>query len=108
MHIKEFNSVRHDLVIGDRLKSLEGSIVHISCPATGNPTPNIEWKKSGVRVKESGNLKIVNNTLILLNSTSSDSGSYTCVASSGAGSDEEETFLTFSGTSTAAVFRVLR
>ncbi|XP_068741513.1 hemicentin-1-like isoform X2 [Montipora capricornis] len=96
MDIQEFNSVRHDLVIGDRLKSLEGSIVHISCPATGNPTPNIEWKKSGVRVKESGNLKIVNNTLILLNSTSSDSGSYTCVASSGAGSDEEETFLTFS------------
>lgn len=90
--------MRHDLVIGDNLETLVGTAVYIRCPATGNPAPVIDWKKSEFPVTKSGSLQIVNNTLILPDTTSSDTGSYTCDASNAAGSDEEESFLKFMGT----------
>lgn len=92
-NVKDFKSVRHELVIGDNLETLEGSAVYVRCPATGNPTPKIEWKKSGT----SSSLRIVNNTLVLLDGTWSDSGTYSCTASNGAGSDEKSTSLNFMG-----------
>lgn len=94
-------------MIGDRLKFLEGSIVYISCLVIGSFIFNIEWKKFGVIVKESGNLKIVNNMLILLNSILLDSGSYMCVVFSGVGFDEKEIFFIFLGILIVVVFRVL-
>ena len=96
--IQDFKSSRHELVIGDNLETLVSTAVYIRCPVTGNPAPLIEWKKSGFSVTTSSSLQIVNNTLALLDSTWSDTGSYTCTASNGAGSDEKETFLKFMGT----------
>ena len=96
-NIEDFTSASHDLVIGGKLETLEGSTVYIRCPVTGNPPPVIEWKKSGAAVTMSSNLQIVSNTLVLLNGKLSDNGNYTCVASNGAGSDERETILSFKG-----------
>ena len=96
-NIEDFTSASHELVIGDKLETLDGSTVYIRCPATGNPPPVIEWKKSGAAVTMSSNLQIVSNTLVLLDGKLSDNGNYTCVASNGAGSDERETTLSFKG-----------
>lgn len=95
--IKDFKSTTHDLVIGDSLETLVGTTVYIRCPATGNPAPLIEWEKSGFPVIETSSLQIVNSTLILLESTWSDTGNYACSASSGAGYDQKTTFLKFMG-----------
>lgn len=89
--------MRHELVVGDNLETLEGSAVYVRCPATGNPAPKITWEKSGSLVLTSSSLRIVNNTLVLLNGTWSDSGTYSCTASNGAGSDEKSTYLNFMG-----------
>ena len=94
-NFKDFNSVRQELIIGDNLETLEGTTVYIRCPATGNPTPKVTWKKSGSLVPRSS--RIVNNTLVLLNVTWSDSGTYSCTASNGAGVDEKSTYLNFTG-----------
>ena len=96
-NIQDFKSTRHDLVIGDNVETLVGTAVYIRCPVTGNPAPVIEWKKSGFLLTTSGSLQIAKNTLILLDSTWSDTGSYTCEASNGAGSDQKESFLKFVG-----------
>ena len=96
-NVKDFKSVRHELVIGDNLETLEGSTVYVRCPATGNPAPKIQWKKSGGLVPTSSSLRIVNNTLVLLNGAWSDTGTYSCTASNGAGSDEKSTYLNFMG-----------
>ena len=95
--IKDFKSTRHDLVIGDNLQTLIGTAVSIRCPVTGNPRPVIEWKKSGLLVRTSSSLQIVNNALILLDSTKTDTGNYTCTATNGAGSEEKATLLKFMG-----------
>ena len=92
-NVKDFKSVRHELVIGDNLETLEGSAVYVRCPSTGNPAPKIEWKKSGT----SSSLQIVSNTLVLLDGTWSDNGTYSCTASNGAGSDEKSTYINFMG-----------
>lgn len=91
----------HELVIGDKLETLEGSTVHIHCPATGNPVPKIEWKTSGGLISTSRRLRIVNNTLVLFDGTWSDSGIYSCIATNGAGSDEMATEVNFMGTQVA-------
>lgn len=96
-NVKDFESVRHKLVIGDNLETLEGSTVYVRCPATGNPVPKIEWTKFGNLDPKGSSLRIVNNTLVLLNGTWSDSGNYSCTASNGAGSDEKSTYLNFMG-----------
>ena len=87
--------MRHELIIGDNLETLEGTTVYVRCPATGNPAPKVTWKKFGSLVPRS--LRIVNNTLELLNVTRSDSGTYSCTASNGAGADEKSTYLNFIG-----------
>ena len=98
-NVKDFKSVRHKLAIGDNLETLEESTVYIRCPTTGNPTPKIEWKKSGILITtSSSSLQIVNNTLVLFDVAWSDSGSYSCTATNGAGSDEKSTYLNFMGT----------
>ena len=94
-NFKDLKSVRHELIIGDNLETLEGTAVYVRCPATGNPAPQITWKKSGSLVPRS--LRTVNNTLVLLNGTWSDSGTYSCTASNGAGADEKSTYLNFIG-----------
>lgn len=96
-NVKDFKSARHELIIGDNLETLEGSTVFIRCPVTGNPAPKITWKKSGSLISTSSSLQTVNDTLVLLDGTSSDSGSFSCVASNGAGSDEKSTYLKFMG-----------
>lgn len=94
-NFKDFKSVRHEVIIGDNLETLERTAVYVRCPATGNPAPKVTWKKSGSLDPRS--LRIVNNTLVLLNSTWSDSGTYSCTASNGAGADEKSTNLNFIG-----------
>ena len=99
--VKDFKSYRHEIIIGDTLETLEGSIVYIRCPVTGSPAPEIKWKKSGSVISTSSSLNVENNTLILLDSASSDTGSYSCEATNAAGSDEKSTYLNFMGMQTA-------
>lgn len=97
--------MRHELLIGDNLETLEGSIVYIRCPVTGNPAPKIEWKKSGGLISTRSSLQFMNNTLVLFDGASSDTGSYSCVATNGAGSDEKSTYLKFMGKQIARVWK---
>lgn len=96
--LRDFKSVSHRLVIGDDLDAVEGSTVYISCPTTGNPVPEIHWKTPGRLISSSERLRILNNTLGILDGTWSDSGIYSCIATNGAGSDEMATRVNFMGT----------
>ncbi|XP_024084741.1 protein sax-3-like [Cimex lectularius] len=70
------------------------SVAAMACKATGSPTPVITWYKDGtpvltterINISESGNLKI--NDLV-----KTDSGQYTCVASSRSGKATWSAFL---------------
>ena len=52
----------------------EGSVVTISCTATGNPEPDVEWKRDG-KVRVSGK-STASLTFSSINKT--DAGTYTC------------------------------
>ena len=96
-NITDFKEEEHQLIIGNNLESLVGTTVFIKCPTTGNPAPKIQWMKSGVRIRTNSRLKLMDNTLAINKGKMSDTGSYTCTAINGAGSDEQSSFLSFKG-----------
>jgi Immunoglobulin domain len=57
-----------------------GSTVVFSFPATGSPTPTYQWSLNGAPISGA-----TSSALVLSGATSSDAGSYTCVATNSAG-----------------------
>ena len=89
---------------------LENETNHIQfvCQAIGVPVPNITWSFNGVMVNLSDSFKynsssmylnesIIESTLSLRNTVSSDVGRYTCVASNIIGTDKSSGVLTVNG-----------
>ena len=50
--------------------------LYLSCDASGFPEPKIRWKKSGITLSHTKQLKI-------LSSNRNDAGEYVCIASNG-------------------------
>ena len=65
---------------------IEGSVVRITCAASGLPTPDVQWIRDG-KVKTSGKI------LTFINIKREDSGQYTCRANNSVGSAENRTTL---------------
>ncbi|XP_034034778.1 roundabout homolog 3 isoform X2 [Thalassophryne amazonica] len=64
-----------------------GSTVQLHCHILGNPVPSIQWEKDGQRILgNDGRVSLMENgTFQMINLQETDSGVYTCVASSSSG-----------------------
>ena len=67
----------------------EGSMVNVSCTASGTPDPDVQWIRNGM-IRSSGK-KTAFLTFSSINRT--DDGQYTCRANNSAGNDEKHTRL---------------
>ncbi|KAL9966766.1 hypothetical protein ACROYT_G024885 [Oculina patagonica] len=67
----------------------EGSLVNISCTASGIPDPDVQWIRNG-KVKTSGKKTAF---LTFNNISRADDGQYTCRANNSAGTDEHHVTL---------------
>lgn len=67
-----------------------GFAAYLHCPAVGEPKPDIEWRFKGSTIEDSSRYRTFpNGTLVILQTTASDAGQYTCVATNHAGRDTE-------------------
>ena len=84
---------------------IETNPTSFTCQVTGEPVPNISWYFNGAMINvsdtskhriESGSINIitVEETLKVFNVTSSDVGSYVCIATNELGSDRSVGVLT--------------
>ncbi|XP_075876111.1 roundabout homolog 3 isoform X2 [Nelusetta ayraudi] len=64
-----------------------GTTTQLHCHIMGNPTPSIQWEKDGQRILgNSGRISLMENgTFQITNLQETDSGVYTCLASSSSG-----------------------
>ena len=84
-----------------------GQTALFSCQATGEPVPFIEWYYNGAKVNTTSFLKYslsspispnyADSTLIVLNVTSMDTGTYTCNATNVVGSAVSKAQLRING-----------
>ncbi|XP_059503813.1 hemicentin-1 isoform X2 [Stegostoma tigrinum] len=77
-----------------KLTVIEGSLISLICESSGIPPPSLMWKKNGSPLlnDQTGQIRIVSGgrQLQISNAKTSDSASYTCVASNIAGSSIKE------------------
>ncbi|XP_071195143.1 roundabout homolog 3-like isoform X1 [Salvelinus alpinus] len=63
-----------------------GSMAHLQCHVMGNPLPSIQWEKDGQRILGDERVSLMENGMFqIINLQETDSGAYTCVASSSSG-----------------------
>ena len=104
-----FNLVQSEIVVGliDHVINETYPAV-FTCHATGEPVPDINWYFNGVMINVSDtnkymimstsiNTTTIENTLTVYNVTSSDVGTYTCIASNIIGDDQSFGILTVNG-----------
>ena len=82
----EIANVSNDQVV------CEGSLVTLSCNATGRPTPTITWTKVEDNGKDSAPLlPVVDGKYVLSNIQRSANGTYRCTAHNGVGTPVNHT-----------------
>ena len=87
----------------------ESQSVNFTCEATGEPVPDISWYFHDVMINVSDNsskymivsrslnITTTENTLTVYNVTSSDVGTYSCIASNLVGNDNDSGHLQVNG-----------
>ena len=68
-----------------------GSVVTLSCNATGKPIPNITWTRVWENGTDSGELPSVDGFYVISNIGRSSNGIYRCTASNGVGTPANQT-----------------
>ena len=68
-----------------------GSVVNLSCKATGKPIPNITWTRVWENGTDSGELTSVDGIYVISNTSRSSHGTYRCTASNGVGDPANQT-----------------
>ncbi|KAI6172894.1 EGF-like domain-containing protein [Aphelenchoides besseyi] len=68
---------------------IEGDVAVLECKAEGFPRPKITWQRNGIRVETGLRYVVENRVLKIIDTHSSDSGIYVCVASNEAGTDQQ-------------------
>ena len=68
-----------------------GSMVTLSCNATGKPMPNITWTRVWENGTDSGELASVDGFYVISNTSRSSHGTYRCTASNGVGDPVHQT-----------------
>ncbi|XP_072168856.1 papilin-like [Diadema setosum] len=78
-----------------RIKAKTGSVVVLTCEASGVPTPTITWQRYGQDVATMGDSRLTTGpggTLTILQAVVSDSGPYHCMADNGVGEPDTALF----------------
>uniref|UniRef100_A0A1I7RWJ2 Down syndrome cell adhesion molecule-like protein Dscam2 n=1 Tax=Bursaphelenchus xylophilus TaxID=6326 RepID=A0A1I7RWJ2_BURXY len=70
-------------------KVVEGNVAVMECVATGEPKPKITWQRNGIRVETGARYMVEESVLKIIDTHSSDSGIYVCVATNEAGTDQQ-------------------
>ncbi|XP_039591708.1 hemicentin-1 isoform X2 [Polypterus senegalus] len=80
-------TIEGDSDIPMKRKVVVNNPLSLECDAGGQPPPTLTWLKDGVPAKNSDNIRIIQRgrKLEILNAAVSDSGTYTCIATSVAG-----------------------
>ena len=68
-----------------------GSMVTLSCKATGKPIPNITWTRVWGNGTDSGELPSMDGFYVISNTNRSSNGTYRCSASNGIGNPANQT-----------------
>ena len=68
-----------------------GSMVTLSCKATGKPIPNITWTRVWENGTDSGELSSMDGFYAISNTSRSSNGTYRCTASNGIGNPANQT-----------------
>ena len=85
------------ITLNQSVTAERGSVVNLTCAASGDPTPSYKWTKDGSTIDESAEFENDKKTLILKNVTPANDGVYTCWAINEAGNDSTTTNLTVHG-----------
>ncbi|XP_051803642.1 hemicentin-1 [Acanthochromis polyacanthus] len=74
------------------LTVIEGSLITLVCESSGIPPPSLTWRKDGSELKSDQRLRVLSGGRQLQISTAdkTDTASYTCTASSAAGTTSKE------------------
>ncbi|XP_071373120.1 hemicentin-1, partial [Centroberyx affinis] len=74
------------------LAVIEGSLITLVCESSGIPPPSLTWRKDGVELKSDQRLRVLSGgrQLQISSAERTDAASYTCTASSAAGSTSKE------------------
>ncbi|XP_041648005.1 hemicentin-1 [Cheilinus undulatus] len=74
------------------LTVIEGSLITLVCESSGIPPPSLAWRKDGSELKTDQRVKVLSGgrQLQISSAERTDSGSYTCTASSPAGTTFKE------------------
>ncbi|KAM3875993.1 hemicentin-1 [Diretmus argenteus] len=74
------------------LTVIEGSLITLVCESSGIPPPSLTWRKDGVELKSDQRLRVLSGgrQLQISSVEKTDAASYTCTASSAAGSTSRE------------------
>ncbi|XP_071507379.1 uncharacterized protein [Diadema antillarum] len=78
-----------------RIKAKTGSVVVLTCEASGVPTPTITWQRYGQDIATMGDSRLTTGpggTLTILQAVVSDSGPYHCMADNGVGEPDTALF----------------
>ena len=77
-----------------------GQSFTLTCTATGDPVPNIEWRQNGtfytirdssvIIITSTDELRSISSVITVTNATSSDTGLYQCVATNVVGYDTRD------------------
>uniref|UniRef100_A0A915CW05 Ig-like domain-containing protein n=1 Tax=Ditylenchus dipsaci TaxID=166011 RepID=A0A915CW05_9BILA len=67
----------------------EGKVAILDCNARGEPPPLVTWQRNGVRVETGLRYVVEDKMLKIIDTRSSDSGIYVCVATNEAGTDQQ-------------------
>uniref|UniRef100_A0A4W6D352 Hemicentin-1 n=1 Tax=Lates calcarifer TaxID=8187 RepID=A0A4W6D352_LATCA len=74
------------------LTVVEGSLITLVCESSGIPPPSLTWKKDGSELKSDQRLRVLSGgrQLQISSAERTDAASYTCTASSAAGTTSKE------------------
>ncbi|AWP10692.1 putative hemicentin-1 [Scophthalmus maximus] len=74
------------------LTVIEGSLITLVCESSGIPPPSLTWRKDGSEIKSDQRLRVLSGgrQLQISSAERTDAASYTCTASSSAGTTSKE------------------
>lgn len=67
------------------VETVDGSKIQLGCYATGNPKPQITWRRQNNDILPTGSPVYKGNILVIYNVTKEDRGTYYCIANNGVG-----------------------
>uniref|UniRef100_A0A3B1ILE8 Cell adhesion molecule-related/down-regulated by oncogenes n=1 Tax=Astyanax mexicanus TaxID=7994 RepID=A0A3B1ILE8_ASTMX len=72
-----------------------GDEVHLSCSASGSPTPKVHWSHNGIQLIENHMTVTQTGTLTIKDTQPEDAGDYRCTATNEAGTDSQSVTLSY-------------